>query len=155
MAAFSQIYSNKSTGYWVNTNWTFAVAAPTVSSFTAANSRTSVTVSASITGPTSGTFTVVNLMGRRSSGCNTYKASAGATAHIKLGTLAEANRPSKIYFNNKDSGATQWNGFANMIYGPNNNSPTAVPVSEVLVIVLLLIVIIIIDLLQIKLHKLR
>lgn len=108
-AIFTNILSNKSNAYRVMMNWTFAPGSPSISSFTASNARTSVTLSASVTAPSSGTFTVANIRGRRTSQ-NTYK-SSGATIHVKIGST-EKTVSSGIYFNTTNSGAF-WGGLTN------------------------------------------
>ena len=121
MAVFTNILSNKSSSYRVCMNWTFTPGAPSVSSFTASNARTSVTLSASVSAPSSGTFSIVDIRGMRT-GSNTYKATSGsAIAHIKIGTY-EKTQNTNIFFNST-AGGKVWAGVSGLTVC------TAVPVS--------------------------
>lgn len=84
-------------------NWQFYPGNPTISSLTASNSRTSVTLSSSITAPSTGRFYIVNARGRRTGSYNTYDARGSAVVNIQMGTLNK-KQTVHLYFNNTNSG---------------------------------------------------
>ena len=51
----------------IKMTWQYVPSTPIISSFTASNSRTSVTVSAAVSGPTTGLFQITGMAGKRSS----------------------------------------------------------------------------------------
>lgn len=120
-AIFTNVVSTNSANWKFMMNWQFYPGNPTISSLTASNSRTSVTLSSSITAPSTGRFYIVNARGRRTGSYNTYDASGSAVVNIQMGTLNK-KQTVHLYFNNTNSGklwdfldeSSTWKNYCNV-----------------------------------------
>lgn len=128
-AIFTNVVSTNSANWKFMMNWQFFPGTPTISSFTASNSRTSVTLSSSITAPSTGRFYIVNARGRRTGSYNTYDAGGSAVVNIQMGTLNK-KQTVHLYFNNTNSGklwdfldeSSTWKNYCNVNSVPVSSS---------------------------------
>lgn len=81
----------------------FIPGAPSISSPSTVNAQTSVTVSSTVSAPSTGSFYIVNIRGRRTSS-NSYDANGTAQCQITLGTKSVSTN-AKMYLNTTATGA--------------------------------------------------
>lgn len=113
---YTNVTANNNSKFIMNIRWEFTPDAPSVSSFTATNDRTSITVDATIAAPTTGSFKIVNIRGARTDSYTSYEASGCSVKETVIST-SNTRTGCGIYFNKKGETAHTWSNVARTFSG--------------------------------------
>lgn len=115
MAATNKKITGNNSKFVINVAWEFIPGTPSISSFTATNDRTSVTVAATVTKPSSGNFKVSNIWGWRTDSYTSYE-SSGCSVKITANNKNTTRTGCGVYFNARNS-AHKWSNVACTLTG--------------------------------------
>lgn len=115
MAATNKKITGNNSKFVINVAWEFIPGTPSISSFTATNDRTSITVAATVTKPSSGNFKVSNIWGWRTDSYTSYE-SSGCSVKITANNKNTTRTGCGVYFNASNS-AHKWSNVACTLTG--------------------------------------
>jgi len=124
-AIFTNIVCTNSTGMRLMTYWSFVPNAPSVTSFTASNAQTQITLSSSIAAPTTGSFFINNMRGRRGSS-NSYSRYNNCWVNMGFGSTV-INQNVHFFLNTSNGAYWEWKDNAQNKYVTDNFNVGIVP----------------------------
>lgn len=99
MAVTSTNVKGNNTKFFIYLNWKFTPDAPSFSTLTTTNDKTSITVNATVSAPTTGTFRVDQIRGGRTDSYNSWSANAVNSVKENVSGSANTRTNCTVYFN--------------------------------------------------------
>jgi len=114
MPAVSTNVSGNNSRFFIYLNWKFTPDKPSFSSVSTTNSRTSITVNATVAAPTTGSFTISQIRGGRTDSYNSWSASAVNNVKQNINGTAHTREKCTVYFNKSGTSMADRHAWGNV-----------------------------------------